>query len=302
MLFIVDSLRSGLPDPFCGFDLSSTLTTMTARRKSENLMGVIKEVDEGCGADPLSAGRLARITSGVDCDATHLEVETLRTPNSGKLAMKKIITAMLLCICLVPGASARKHRRHEAAETQDKAFDYYLLALSWAPSYCASHPRDHSRECSAHPSFVLHGLWPQSENGAPPMDCAEVGSPSTATVEHMLNFMPSRGLIQHEWSKHGTCSGLSADDYFKNVEKAWSSVRVPESYRSLSHEAQVRVSDLEQAFAVENHAASDAFRTSCHDGELVGIEVCLDKNLKYRSCTRSARECAVREVTVRPTQ
>jgi ribonuclease T2 len=216
--------------------------------------------------------------------------------------MKKTLTAMLLCICLAPAASARKHHRHDAAGGENKEFDYYLLALSWAPNYCASHPHDHSRECSAYASFVLHGLWPQSENGAPPMDCGQAGPPSAETVEHMLNFMPSRGLIQHEWSKHGTCSGLSADDYFQNVERAFTSVRVPESYRSLSHEAQVKVSDLEQAFAVENRAANDAFRTSCHDGELVGIEVCLDKNLKYRSCTRSARECPVQEVRVRPTQ
>lgn len=216
--------------------------------------------------------------------------------------MKKTLIAMLLCICLAPAASARKHRRHDATGTQDQGFDYYLLALSWAPSYCASHPGNHSRECSAHASFVLHGLWPQSENGAPPMDCGEAGPPSTATVEHMLNFMPSRGLIRHEWTKHGTCSGLPAADYFQNVERAFNSVRVPESYRSLSHEAQVRVSDLEQAFALENHAASDAFRTSCHDGELLGIEICLDKDLKYRSCTQSARECPVKQVTVRPTQ
>jgi hypothetical protein len=53
MLFIVDSLESGFADPFCGFDLSLTLTTMTARRKSENLMGMIKEVDGGDGADTL---------------------------------------------------------------------------------------------------------------------------------------------------------------------------------------------------------------------------------------------------------
>ena len=216
--------------------------------------------------------------------------------------MKKTLTAMLLCICLVSAAPARKQRRHDATGTQDNGFDYYLLALSWAPGYCASHPHDHSPECSAHASFVLHGLWPQSENGAPPMDCGEAGPPSTATVEHMLNFMPSRGLIQHEWSKHGTCSGLSADDYFRNVEKGFSSVRIPESYRLLSHEAHVRVSDLEQAFAVENHTVSGAIRTSCHNGELVGIEVCLDKNLKYRSCTRSVRECPVQQVTVRATQ
>jgi ribonuclease T2 len=214
--------------------------------------------------------------------------------------MKKIIAGMLLSLCIVSAASARKHKHHEF--TGSGGFDYYLLALSWAPHYCASHPGDHSRECTAHAAFVLHGLWPQSENVAPPMDCGEASPPSSATVDHMLNFMPSRGLIQHEWSKHGTCSGLSADAYFQNVERAFTGVRVPEAYLTLSHEAQVKVRDLEQNFAVENHAPGDAFRTSCHGGELVGIEICLDKNLKYRACTRSARECPGEEVMVRPPQ
>jgi ribonuclease T2 len=115
----------------------------------------------------------------------------------------------------------------------------------------------------------------------------------------MLNFMPSRGLIRHEWSKHGTCSGLPADLYFRNVERAYGSVRVPEVYRNLSHDAKVRVRELEQAFAAENHAPGDAFRTSCHEGELVGVAVCLDKNLNFRTCTRSARECPSEDVSVR---
>ncbi|HEX4489123.1 MAG TPA: hypothetical protein VH088_22810 [Terriglobales bacterium] len=211
--------------------------------------------------------------------------------------MKKPLAAMLICIGLVAAAYARKHRHHDSASSGGE-FNYYLLALSWAPNYCASHPSDHSRECTSQAAFVLHGLWPQSENGAPPMDCREGNAPSSATVDHMLQFMPSRGLIQHEWAKHGTCSGLSADAYFQTVEHAFTGVRVPEAYRALSHEAQVKVSDLEQSFAAENHAPKDAFRTSCHDGALVGIEACLDKDLKYRGCTRSARECPSEEVRV----
>jgi ribonuclease T2 len=211
--------------------------------------------------------------------------------------MKKIIVTVLLCFCLVLAALAKKHKR--ATPSGSNQFDYYLLSLSWAPNYCAEHPSDHSRECTAHTAFVLHGLWPQSENGAPPMDCGEAAPPSNETVDRMLNFMPSRGLIRHEWSKHGTCSGLPADIYFRNVERAYSSVRVPEVYRSLSHDAKVKLRELEQTFASENHAPAEAFRTSCHEGELVGVEVCLDKNLSYHACTRSVRECPDEVVSVR---
>ena len=125
---------------------------------------------------------------------------------------------------------------------------------------------------------------------------------ASATVDHMLNFMPSRGLIQHEWEKHGTCSGVSAQNYFGQAEQAFTHVRVPQQYSSLNHEQQFNVADVEKSFAEANHAPLQAFRVSCHAGELVSLEVCVDKNLQYRSCTESVRECPVNQVDMKPPQ
>jgi ribonuclease T2 len=114
---------------------------------------------------------------------------------------------LLLFVCTAPLAMARRrHHHHPPAR-----FDYYVLALSWAPNYCASHPADHSSECQVggHKSFVLHGLWPQANNAAPPMSCTPARPVPHSVVDHMLEFMPTRALIQHEWAKHGTCSGRS---------------------------------------------------------------------------------------------
>lgn len=221
--------------------------------------------------------------------------------------MKSHFLSAILCVlfCVAPSAFAKHHRHHKEDGSQSGgAFDYYLLALSWAPNYCAGHPSDHSSECKlgGHTAFVLHGLWPQSSSGAPPMSCSAASPVATATVDHMLNYMPSRGLIQHEWQKHGTCSGLSAQDYFAKVEQAFKDVHVPEQYPKLDHEQQISLSDLEKSFAEANHAPPQAFRVSCHAGELVSLEVCVDKNLQYRSCTQSVRECPVNQVNMRPPQ
>ncbi len=134
------------------------------------------------------------------------------------------------------------------------------------------------------------------------MSCSN-GSPVAAdTVDHMLNFMPSRSLIQHEWQKHGTCTGLSAQDYFGQAEQAFTHVQVPPQYRSLDHEQQVSVPDVEKSFAEANHAPLEAFRVSCYAGSLVSLEVCVDKNLQYRSCTESVHECPVNQVDMHPPQ
>lgn len=222
---------------------------------------------------------------------------------SGSTTMKYCTIAALLClVCfLTAPAFAKHHHRHNDSEGAGQ-FDYYLLSLSWAPNYCAGHPSDHSSECrlGEHKAFVLHGLWPQASSGAPPMSCSNASPVAAATVDHMLNFMPSRGLIQHEWQKHGTCTGLSAHDYFAQAEQAFTHVQVPQQYGSLNHEQQFSVPDLEKAFAETNQAPLQAFRVSCHAGELVSLEVCVDKNLQYRNCTESVRECPVNQVDMLP--
>jgi Ribonuclease T2 family len=114
--------------------------------------------------------------------------------------MKRVITWALLSVVAlaVPIAAAKKHHRHHP-----RRFDHYVLALSWAPNYCASHPTDHSTECQTrgHKAFVLHGLWPQANNAPPPMSCAPARPVAQSIVDHMLQLMPTRALIQHEWGE-----------------------------------------------------------------------------------------------------
>ena len=134
------------------------------------------------------------------------------------------------------------------------------------------------------------------------MSCSTASPVAAETVDHMLNFMPSRGLIQHEWQEHGTCSGLSAHEYFAKAEQAFRNLQVPEQYQKANHQQQLKVSDLEKSFADANHAPPEAFRVSCHAGELVSLEVCVDKDLQYQGCTQSVRECPVNQVDMRAPQ
>jgi ribonuclease T2 len=188
-----------------------------------------------------------------------------------------------------PVALAKKHHPKPKAK-----FDYYLLSLSWAPNFCANHPGDHSSECAVggHTAFVLHGLWPQASSGPPPLSCAPASPISKTIIDHMLNFMPTRALVQHEWEKHGTCSSLSAKDYFAKVEQAFQNTQVPDQFKNLAAQKKFGVSDIEQSFAGQNHAPQQAFRISCHFGNLVGLEVCLNKDLQYQACTATVRECS----------
>ena len=217
-----------------------------------------------------------------------------------RLGQKTIALVLLVLLAMVSAFAGS--RRRSTAENSSGKFDYYLLSLSWAPTYCAEHPNDNSTECRSgqHKAFVLHGLWPQSQSGAPPENCGSARPVSQQIVRHVLAYFPSASLIQHEWAKHGTCSGLSADDYFAKAEQAFQSAHVPDSYKNLHQQSTFATHDIEAAFATANHSPESAFRISCHHGELVGIEVCMSKSLQFQPCSQSVRECSSSQVQMLP--
>ena len=58
-----------------------------------------------------------------------------------------------------------------ASADQSGKFDFYVLALSWSPTYCLNEGRGRNdrTQCGgdkAH-GFIVHGLWPQFDNGYP---------------------------------------------------------------------------------------------------------------------------------------
>jgi ribonuclease T2 len=211
--------------------------------------------------------------------------------------------AVLLSVtCLFLGSALAKHRSNSADDTPGK-FDYYLLTLSWAPEFCATHGGNaSSSECDPthHFGFVVHGLWPENEDGSYPQHCASAQPVSQDTVRQMLPIMPDRGLIQHEWATHGTCSALDAQTYFGDIKKVFTQLQIPPDYRAPAQAVSASPSQIEQKFAAANHAPATAFRVSCSGPEFVALEVCLTKDLQYRQCGSGVRECRLPQVSFVP--
>ena len=107
---------------------------------------------------------------------------------------KRWLSAFLLLAlaCSLTVVSFAKHKK-QSQDSSQAPFDYYLLTLSWAPEFCASNPQGKSSaECNPnkHMGLVVHGLWPQYNNGKWPQDCASTPPVSSDTVNHMLPIMP----------------------------------------------------------------------------------------------------------------
>jgi ribonuclease T2 len=213
-----------------------------------------------------------------------------------------LIGLALLAVIGPTGADAR--RRRQRTEQSSGEFAYYMLSLSWAPDFCARPDvQKNDRECGVgrHMGFVVHGLWPQAEEGRSPEQCESARPVASAIVQRMLNYIPSEGLIQHEWKTHGTCSGLASAQYFDLVARAFDSLTIPADYKGLNRKIDVSPSEIERKFAGANPGfPSDAFRTSCGGGDLAEVRVCFTKDLKPRACSDSAGECRMATTSMLP--
>jgi len=117
----------------------------------------------------------------------------------------------------------------------------------------------------------------------------------------MLSYIPTASLIQHEWTAHGTCSGLSTADYFAAVRKARDSVTIPAEFKAPAQALKLSPKSIEDAFSAANPTfPKTAFRTSCKSGMLQEARVCFGKDLSPRACTSSAGECALPTMQVLP--
>jgi ribonuclease T2 len=211
-----------------------------------------------------------------------------------------IALAGLVCFSVKAFAQVREHGT-------PGQFDFYVLSLSWSPSYCEAAElrrggRGNDRQCSGRPfAFVVHGLWPQYERGFP-SDC-QVPAPrlARAIVDDMLDIMPSPRLVFHEWDRHGTCSGLAPKAYFGLVRAAWDVVRIPPDYVRVDQPISVAPGQVAGAFLKANpQLGRDAINISCDGRRLTEVRICLTKELGFRSCPQMARYSCRRDKVVMP--
>lgn len=199
--------------------------------------------------------------------------------------------ALALLIALPASAQLRGSRSSEG--DRPGRFDYYVLALSWSPTYCAdAGDRDSGQQCnSARPyAFVLHGLWPQYDRGWPEScDTRRRAWVPQNTIDDMLDIMPSRGLIIHEYKKHGTCSGLSPNGYFDLARRAYGSIKIPQRYQRPQEALQVSPGEVVADFVKANpNLKPEMIAVTC-DRRLRELRICLSRDLKPQPCGSNER-------------
>jgi ribonuclease T2 len=212
--------------------------------------------------------------------------------------------AVVLCAAFLAAFTANAQ---DARQNTPGEFDYYVLSLSWSPSFCEAGAERGSapapnQQCSGRPyAFVVHGLWPQYERGFP--EYCQVPAPRLERniVAAMLDLMPAARLIYHEWDRHGTCSGLAPRAYFDMVRKARAVVKIPGEYLDVKAPFTVAPDEVEEAFLKANPGLTrSAIAVGCDNRRLREVRICMTKELRFHDCDEVDQRACRREQLVVP--
>ena len=184
-------------------------------------------------------------------------------------------------------------------------FDYYVLALSWSPTWCALEGDQRgSPQCDSDKDngWVLHGLWPQYEDGWPSFCATSVRNPSRSDTRDEADLFGSSGNAWHQWNKHGRCPGLKADDYYALAREAYGRVNRPAIFRKLEDPIKLPAAVVEQAFLEANPDwQADEVTITCKSGRIQEARICLTRTLEPRRCGSDViRDCRMTDALFDP--
>jgi ribonuclease T2 len=185
-------------------------------------------------------------------------------------------------------------------------FDFYVMTLSWSPGFCDLGGDEKSpQQCAvgAGNGFIVHGLWPDNRYGPNPEDCNPSEDASPADLAAARGLYPTQGLARYEYRKHGTCTGLGAEDYFAAVRAVRDGLAIPPMLQSPREWQRLSPVAIEQAFIAANaNLRPEDMAVTCARGQLVDVRICLSKDLKaFAVCPKVAgHTCRRPSVAVAP--
>ncbi|MGB1387260.1 MAG: ribonuclease T2 family protein [Paracoccaceae bacterium] len=182
-------------------------------------------------------------------------------------------------------------------------FDYYVLSLSWSPNWCQLEGNARqSEQCEEDHGWILHGLWPQFHRGYPSYCRTIERAPSRGMTADMADIMGTSGLAWHQWKKHGTCTGLSATDYYALSREAYGRITRPVVFRKLDQSVKLPAHVVEQAFLKDNpQIEPDGLTVTCRDGHIQEARICLSRDLAPVPCGQDVvRDCTLTDALFHP--
>jgi ribonuclease T2 len=122
----------------------------------------------------------------------------------------------------------------------------------------------------------------------------------------MMDVMPSRGLVIHEYRKHGVCSGLDPDAYYALARRLFQKVRIPSRFMDPANNQMVDTRAVIGEFVAANPGLTpQMLAVSCAGtgDRLREVRICFSREGQFRDCGNNEdqrRLCGAPRVFVPP--
>ncbi|MEK6750583.1 MAG: hypothetical protein AABY83_15495 [Pseudomonadota bacterium] len=174
-------------------------------------------------------------------------------------------------------------------------FSYYKLAVSRSKEWCYAKNKNGDAQCDF--EYSVHGLWPQCATGYPSNCATGAFAEDPIDKRAIMEFMPSKYLIKHEWEKHGRCAGLKRSSYFHTIENLYRNLHLPSlppgryTYDKLiatltKNQTALRPEHIELACDEDMNGPRASATT------LDEIRICYDRNGNFTACTEREKSCS----------
>lgn len=180
--------------------------------------------------------------------------------------------------------------RCSLVDAVDLDFDYHKFVMQWPGTVCTLE--------SCPDIWTIHGLWPTRNDGQDPNK--HIGVYNKTVIEELKNNTKLETLWpaldkrkknedfwEHEWNKHGSCSKLGFENYFKEtlaLANKYNFGRILDQYEVLQNE-RIKVDNIKNA--VRNITGRiPIVKTKCLNNKksLFEIEICLNVTLQPIDC------------------
>lgn len=184
---------------------------------------------------------------------------------------------------------------------------YYTLSISLAPALCKLHPENRElRICQEGYSVIVQGYWPEREDGRKVQNCSRENPELSPVQERVLEkLMPDDPMRAKEWQKHGSCTGMTAREYFRALMSSANRLRLPSQINSEGKDQVMDRNHLVAEIIKLNSGLPEKgvyLRCNGQDNNaqlLTELRVCYKPNGQFTECSTSFRPNCPATVTIR---
>ncbi|GAB1601466.1 ribonuclease DdI-like isoform X1 [Argonauta hians] len=147
-----------------------------------------------------------------------------------------------------------------ASVTQTQGYDYYMFSQQWPGSFCHVHDYCLRYVTEKRDLWSIHGLWPSTANSNRLKFCKSNEPFRISKVQNMKNelkvYWPSYSssnekFWKHEWDKHGRCSNMTEQEYFKKTLQLKKEYKITKALKKSgiipTNRRKYKVSDIQKA-------------------------------------------------------